>query len=425
MLISIFTPTHRDGTFLKETWETLKEQTYPLWQWVIVPNGNGVVPEDIAMDKKVKVVPFIGDPLPDGRYVIGALKRFACENCDGEVYLELDDDDLITPEAIYRVVEEFQNPQVQMIYSDTAEFSDGTWATRTFSDYWGWKWKPFEYKGHPLMTNISWPPSPHSFRHIFWSPNHLRAWRAAAYWEVGGHDANLALVDDHDMNIRFYLKYGKQGMKHLEETLYLYRIHDGSTCLNFSGEIQNQDRLWYDKFVIPLAEKWTEDENLLKVDLGGAFNAPEGYMTVDLRPDCDIQADLEGQWPFGDGKVGVVRAFHIFEHLKDPIHTMNELYRVLAPGGWAFIEVPSTDGRGAWQDPTHKSFWNLNSFFYYTRQDQARFIQPASKARFQESLLINRYPNDWYRENDIPCVLAHLIALKPGYEERRAGEVRI
>jgi len=32
---------------------------------------------------------------------------------------------------------------------------------------------------------------------------------------------------------------------------------------------------------------------------------------------------------------------------------MKEIYRVLCDGGWAMIEVPSTDGRGAWQDPTH------------------------------------------------------------------------
>jgi len=27
--------------------------------------------------------------------------------------------------------------------------------------------------------------------------------------------------------------------------------------------------------------------------------------------------------------------------------------------------TPSTDGRGAFQDPTHLSFWNLNSWFYF------------------------------------------------------------
>lgn len=425
MLISVFTPTHRDGAFIRETWESLKEQNYPIWQWVIVPNGNGIVPDDIKMDRRVKIVPYTGQPIADGRFSIGALKRFACENSDGDVLLELDDDDMLTPNALARVVEEFLNPEVQMVYSNTSEFANETWASRTFSEWWGWKARPFGYRGHNLMESISWPPSPWAFRHIFWSPNHLRAWRTEAYWKVGGHNPDLALVDDHDMNIRFYLEFGSKGMKHVDETLYLYRLHDGSTCLNYAGDILVQDNLWYDRYIVPMAERWAKDENLLIIDLGGAFNAPEGYLKVDLRDNCDIKCDLNGRWPFGDGKVGIVRAFHIFEHLPDQIHTMNELYRVLAPGGFAFIEVPSTDGRGAWQDPTHKSFWNENSFFYYTRQDQARFIQPESKARFQESLLKTHFPNEWYQSNNIPCVLAHLICLKPGYEERRAGEVRI
>ena len=44
---------------------------------------------------------------------------------------------------------------------------------------------------------------------------------------------------------------------------------------------------------------------------------------------------------------------------------MNELWRVLKPGAKADIAVPTTDGPGAWQDPTHVSFWNRRSFLYY------------------------------------------------------------
>jgi hypothetical protein len=44
---------------------------------------------------------------------------------------------------------------------------------------------------------------------------------------------------------------------------------------------------------------------------------------------------------------------------------MEEAYRCLKPGGTFEIMVPSTDGRGAFQDPTHKTWWNMNSFSYY------------------------------------------------------------
>jgi hypothetical protein len=55
----------------------------------------------------------------------------------------------------------------------------------------------------------------------------------------------------------------------------------------------------------------------------------------------------------------------VVEHLENRIHTMNEIWRICKPGGMVDIRVPSTDGRGAFQDPTHVSFWNINSFKYY------------------------------------------------------------
>lgn len=97
----------------------------------------------------------------------------------------------------------------------------------------------------------------------------------------------------------------------------------------------------------------------------------EGFIGVDrfapawATPDTFVCADLDQPWPFLDGTIEHIRAFDAIEHLDSGRHTLNELWRVLKPGGTVEILVPTTDGRGAWQDPTHVSFWNRNSFFYY------------------------------------------------------------
>ena len=161
------------------------------------------------------------------------------------------------------------------------------------------------------------------------------------------------------------------------------------------------------------------------VDLGGRFGAWAGFETVDLQGDVDMYFDLNGEWLLPDDSVGVLRASHIFEHLDDPIHAMNEAYRVLAPGGWLLLEVPSTDGRGAFQDPTHRSFWNENSIAYYTDEKWARFIQPAYVGRFQKSRVVTFYPSEEWINIDILVVQADLIALKPPYDKRPVGEIRI
>lgn len=119
-----------------------------------------------------------------------------------------------------------------------------------------------------------------------------------------------------------------------------------------------------------------------------------------------IAADLDERWPFGDGEVGVFRAHDALEHLRDPINTMREIHRCPAPKGWLLSRPPSTDGRGALQDPTHVLFWSSNSFWYYTRTDQNRFID--CPVRFQANRLKNFFPSEWQREHQIVYVKADL-----------------
>jgi SAM-dependent methyltransferase len=108
--------------------------------------------------------------------------------------------------------------------------------------------------------------------------------------------------------------------------------------------------------------------NLVRVDLGcGARKAP-GFIGVDVfpAPGVDIVADLSTAFPFADNSVDELRAYDFIEHLPDRLRTMNEIWRVCKDGALVDLFVPSTDGRGAFQDPTHVSFWNVNSFKYFT-----------------------------------------------------------
>jgi ubiquinone/menaquinone biosynthesis C-methylase UbiE len=115
--------------------------------------------------------------------------------------------------------------------------------------------------------------------------------------------------------------------------------------------------------------------------------------------------------PLPDNVVGVLNASHILEHLQDKTKIMSEIHRVLAPGGWAFIEVPSTDGRGAFQDPTHVSYWNENSFLYYTDSYLANFIENKD-IRFQEYRRETWFPNEWLKNLNVCVTTAWLVAIK-------------
>ncbi len=109
------------------------------------------------------------------------------------------------------------------------------------------------------------------------------------------------------------------------------------------------------------------ESEICRVDLGCGAWKPEGFIGVDKysKPGVDIVADLNQRFPFPDNSVDEVRAHDVIEHLPNRIHTMNEIWRICKPNARVDIRVPSTDGRGVFQDPTHVSFWNINSFMYY------------------------------------------------------------
>lgn len=105
----------------------------------------------------------------------------------------------------------------------------------------------------------------------------------------------------------------------------------------------------------------------MRLNLGANNHRPPGdWLNVDICPPADLLADLTKDWPWRDSSVEEVLALDVFEHLPDKRHTMNELYRVLKPGGLARIQVPhATDGDGGHCDPTHVSYWTTSDFEYY------------------------------------------------------------
>jgi predicted SAM-dependent methyltransferase len=110
----------------------------------------------------------------------------------------------------------------------------------------------------------------------------------------------------------------------------------------------------------------------MKLNLGANDRRIEGFLSVDVCEPADQIVDLTQPWPWETSSVEEVIAQDIFEHLPDRVHTMNQLHRILKPGGRATIEVPSAaKGAGFAQDPTHQSAWCMNSFQYYRHQSFA------------------------------------------------------
>lgn len=418
MKISLITPTH-NLTHIQELYKSILEQTHEDWEWVLYVNGKAKTKYKYELSKQLREDPRVIIKIDDTTNTkVGYLKNTAFMVGSGDILVEMDHDDILLPECLSKLNDAFESdPDIGFVYSDDA-ILDTVGDFVPFDPALGWIIDSIKYNGKDLFHMHSFEPSAASMAFIWYMPDHVRAWRKDVYHALGGHDVNLSILDDQDLIVRTYLKYK---FHHINEVLYIYRISRDNTSLERNEAIQRGTIDMFLKYGYQLAERDAELAGLLKVDIGGGLYPREGYLTID-QEGAHITCDLNNGIPLPDDSVGVLNASHVLEHLKDPLKSMSEIYRVLADGGWAMIEVPSTDGRGAWMDPTHVSYWNENSFLYYTNQDQAQFIRNTT-IRFQEFRCHTYYPTEWHYNNKIPVVTVWLRAIKS--EKRRPHEINI
>lgn len=429
MTTSLFTPIHKSDLYTRINFDILLNsvvnQSELPDEWVILLNGDAKDSPSYYEDKTVeyKFIKIYYTTLSNN---IGRLKYDCCSLCTSDILVELDYDDILRKDAIKKIKKAFEsNKNTKFVYSNSIEFrEDGS--SNVYSEVYGWQHRLYIDTANEIGLGIgkeyyemvAFPAKAQYLRRIEWAPNHVRAFTKEAYLKVGGYNPNIEIGDDHDLVCRFYLEYGESGFYHIDEPIYFYRVHSGNTCnaSNNNIGVQKQVELNYIKYSEELYKKYAKDNNLLCIDLGGRFGKPDGYKSVDLY-DADIIMDLNKPWEFEDNSVGVIRAYHILEHLPDTIHFFNEAYRVLAPGGFLLIEVPSTNGMGAFSDPTHIRFFNVLSFEYFTNYNYAKYIMPSYNGKFQKA----RLTEYMWESPHIPIVSGHFIALKGWYDNKWAG----
>jgi|GEM_PF-5697586 len=107
---------------------------------------------------------------------------------------------------------------------------------------------------------------------------------------------------------------------------------------------------------------------LAKLDLGCGSRKAQGFVGLDKKSGVgvDVVCNLEKDIPFESNSCAEIRANHFVEHISNPQHIMEEIYRVLIHKGIVTITVPEASTKGAQKHLDHKSYWNDFSMDYYT-----------------------------------------------------------
>jgi SAM-dependent methyltransferase len=126
----------------------------------------------------------------------------------------------------------------------------------------------------------------------------------------------------------------------------------------------------------------------LRLDIGCGNDVYPGYEGVDIKPGRNVRyvQNLEQfPWIFEDSSVEDVLMYNILEHLHDTLKVMEELHRILVPGGTVKIKVPYYNSYSAATDPTHVRFFSEDTMNYFTPDGTTELsaFNYYTKARFR------------------------------------------
>lgn len=256
MTISVITPTYNTPReVLARTWASLKAQTHTDWEWVVLDDSPGWDTWNhlygLCADERYRIRAYRPHTPSGGN--IGAVKHDAFMLGRGDILVELDHDDELTPDALQTIQDTFDAaPYCGFVYSDWQEilpngesgkYPEG-WAFGYGTEYWlnnyGWVMRAPELN----RTTLS---------HIVSAPNHVRAWRTDLYHKIGGHDPSLPIADDYDLCVRTALA---TRCLHIPKLLYRQHVGQHTAQRQRNGLIQDLVPKIYAKYAAQIDEAY-------------------------------------------------------------------------------------------------------------------------------------------------------------------------
>jgi GT2 family glycosyltransferase len=206
-LLSIIMPVYNvDPQWLEKAIASVQDQWYPHWELCIVDDKS-------TNTKTVEFLQNIDDPrikiaFSDTNKNIAGASNDAVKMAEGEYILLLDNDDELTPDALFEMVRQINESDADFIYSDE-DFIDTE--GRCVNPHYKPDFSPDLLLSHNYIT-------------------HLSCFKKALFESVGGFDERFSGSQDYDLFLKMSEK--AQSIKHIPKVLYHWRMIEGSTSAN-------------------------------------------------------------------------------------------------------------------------------------------------------------------------------------------------
>jgi SAM-dependent methyltransferase len=97
------------------------------------------------------------------------------------------------------------------------------------------------------------------------------------------------------------------------------------------------------------------------LDIGCGAKKRPGAVGLDISADtdADVVHDLDAfPYPFDDASFDHVVMQDVIEHVAEPVRAVEELHRILRPGGRLQLRTPHFSSALAYGDPTHRHYFS-------------------------------------------------------------------
>ena len=158
----------------------------------------------------------------------------------------------------------------------------------------------------------------------------------------------------------------------------------------------------------------------MKLDIGCGDKKNENSIGIDVErtPNTDVLASADSFMPFKDDTFDEIFCYHILEHSKDLLFTMNEIWRISKDNSRIHIRVPYFESIYAFSDPTHKNFFTEKTIEFFCVND--RFF--SYKRKGQKFILVRQ---SFFSPNPILRFFVGNRILRRLYFGRFVSEMRI